>query len=108
MCGNASTLIYSPRRLVAVAASGGGEAAPSGATMTSAAPGHATGESSNRAPESGPAPEKPGGRPDPSAFVRNLKAPMSLGRKVQLVVRNTSIKIKTRQNCCGHPGEPGC
>jgi hypothetical protein len=34
--------------------------------------------------------------------------PMPLGPKIRLVVRNTSIKIKTHQQCCGHPGEPGC
>jgi hypothetical protein len=40
--------------------------------------------------------------------MRNLRVPMPLGRKVRLVIRNTAIKAKTRQSCCGHPGEPGC
>jgi hypothetical protein len=38
----------------------------------------------------------------------NLRQPMPLGRKVRLVVRNMKIKVQTRKNCCGHPGEPGC
>jgi hypothetical protein len=50
--------------------------------------------------------ERPG--PDPQAFLRNLKQPMPLGRKITLVVRNSALKFKTRTGCCGHPGEPGC
>jgi hypothetical protein len=50
----------------------------------------------------------PLGGPSPDAFMRNLRVPMPLGRKVRLVIRNTALKAKTRQNCCGHPGEPGC
>ncbi|MFH0914182.1 MAG: hypothetical protein V1849_02695 [Chloroflexota bacterium] len=41
-------------------------------------------------------------------FWKNLTAPMPFGRKLYLVFRNTFIKIRKRQNCCGHPGEPGC
>jgi len=93
MCGTASTLVYSPRRLVALAAMGAG-----------------SDSSVDPEPPSDPASHQPApsGRPDPSAFVRNLKVPMPLGRKLKIVVRNTAIKIKTRRNCCGHPGEPGC
>ncbi len=47
-------------------------------------------------------------RPSPDAFVANLKLDMPLGRKVRLVLRNTGYKIIRLQNCCGHPGEPGC
>jgi hypothetical protein len=50
--------------------------------------------------------QRPG--PDPSAFLRNLKQPMPLGRKIRLVIRNNKIKFQTRAGCCGHPGEPGC
>jgi hypothetical protein len=50
--------------------------------------------------------KRPG--PDPQAFLRNLRQPMPLGRKIRLVVKNTSIKFRYRQSCCGHPGEPGC
>jgi hypothetical protein len=46
--------------------------------------------------------------PQPSAFLRNLRQPMPLGRKIRLVVRNNAIKFKTASTCCGHPGEPGC
>jgi hypothetical protein len=38
----------------------------------------------------------------------NLKAPMPLGRKVQLILTNNWTKIRTRSTCCGHPDEPGC
>ena len=50
--------------------------------------------------------ERPG--PDPQAFLRNLRQPMPLGKKITLVMRNTALKFKTRTGCCGHPGEPGC
>jgi hypothetical protein len=33
---------------------------------------------------------------------------MPWGEKIRLIIKNNFIKIKTRQNCCGHPGEPGC
>ena len=46
--------------------------------------------------------------PVPRAFIRNLRQPMPLGEKLRLAAHNTAIKIKTRQPCCGHPGEPGC
>jgi hypothetical protein len=98
MCGNTSTLVYSPRRLVALAADGGGTATRSGAADGAG----------GAQPGGGPEPQEPRDQPNPDAFVRNLKVPMPLGRKLKLVVRNTAIKFKTRQNCCGHPGEPGC
>jgi hypothetical protein len=53
---------------------------------------------------SNPEPAKPSG----SAFVGNMKAPMPLGRKVRLVVRNSTLKVVRLRSCCGHPGEPGC
>lgn len=46
--------------------------------------------------------------PTPSAFIRNLRQPMPLGRKLRLVARNEWIKIRRHQTCCGHYGEPGC
>lgn len=42
------------------------------------------------------------------AFIRNLRKPMPLGKKLRLIARNEWIKIKTHQVCCGHYGEPGC
>lgn len=48
------------------------------------------------------------GKPSPSAFMRNLRKPMPLPRKIALVLRNETLKIVKLQSCCGHPGEPGC
>lgn len=47
-------------------------------------------------------------KPDMRAVVRNLKKPVPFRRKVGLIVKNSLIKITRFQNCCGHPGEPGC
>ena len=49
-----------------------------------------------------------GNRPSITSFLTNLRAPMPLGRKIRLLLRNNWIKIRRRSNCCGHPGEPGC
>jgi hypothetical protein len=38
----------------------------------------------------------------------NLRQPMPLGRKLELIVRNNWLKIQTRSDCCGNYGEPGC
>jgi len=42
------------------------------------------------------------------AILTNVSVPMPLRRKLYLVFRNNLIKIRQRQSCCGHPGEPGC
>jgi len=42
------------------------------------------------------------------AFFTNMSVKMPLPKKIYLVLRNYGIKIVRRQNCCGHPGEPGC
>ena len=89
MCQPSPLPNYSPRTLVAV---------------MSSADGSASGGTNGRG---GAAPTPPSG-PSPDAAWRNLTQPMPLGRKIRLTVRNTSIKIKTHQTCCGHPGEPGC
>jgi hypothetical protein len=47
-------------------------------------------------------------RPAIGDFLTNLSAPMPLGKKISLLLRNNLVKIKNRQDCCGHPGEPGC
>ncbi len=47
-------------------------------------------------------------RPSAGAFFKNLSGPMPLREKVALLFRNNLTKIKNRQECCGHPGEPGC
>ena len=44
----------------------------------------------------------------PSEALQNLRQPMPLGRKLRLVLRNTWRKIRTRSDCCGNYGEPGC
>ena len=82
MCGSTSHLEYSPRRLVAFAV---------GASGASSQP-----------------PVEPSGPPDPRTALRNWRQPMPLGRKIRIGVRNTLIKIKTHQTCCGNYGEPGC
>lgn len=47
-------------------------------------------------------------RPHITSFFTNLQAPMPLGRKVRLLLRNACITIRTGSNCCGRYGEPGC
>jgi len=46
--------------------------------------------------------------PNARSFFTNLQVDMPWPKKVRLLVRNHWIKIKNFQNCCGHPGEPGC
>jgi hypothetical protein len=43
-----------------------------------------------------------------SESVDNLRQPMPLGRKMKLMVRNNWRKVRTRSDCCGNYGEPGC
>jgi hypothetical protein len=47
-------------------------------------------------------------RPDPRASLTNLRRPMPLRQKLRLIARNNWIKIRTRSDCCGNHGEPGC
>lgn len=48
-------------------------------------------------------------KPSPGAYLGNLRAPMPLGRKARLVLRNVMRRVVPRPSaCCGHPGEPGC
>ena len=49
-----------------------------------------------------------GTMPNLRSFFSNMSVEMPLHRKLYLVLRNWGIKIIKRQNCCGHPGEPGC
>ena len=46
--------------------------------------------------------------PDIRAFFSNLSGPEPLNWKIKHMLRNNFLKLKTRENCCGHPGEPGC
>jgi len=47
-------------------------------------------------------------RPSLSDFLTNLDQPMPRREKLSKLVRNLWRRVALRQNCCGHPGEPGC
>jgi hypothetical protein len=51
-------------------------------------------------------PQRP--RPSARAFFTNLSGPQPWLEKVSLLLKNNWLKIKNFQDCCGHPGEPGC
>jgi hypothetical protein len=40
-------------------------------------------------------------------FMTNLDTPYPLPKKIWLLIRNLSTRLRG-QTCCGHPGEPGC
>jgi hypothetical protein len=42
------------------------------------------------------------------SFLTNMSQPMPLPEKLGKLVRNFWRRAVLRQNCCGHPGEPGC
>jgi hypothetical protein len=46
--------------------------------------------------------------PSLGAFFTNLSGSEPWTRKIRLLLRNNWLKLKHLQNCCGHPGEPGC
>jgi hypothetical protein len=53
--------------------------------------------------------EEPRPNPKPGAFLSNwttYDAPFAT--KVRLAVSNNLLKLRKRQACCGHHGEPGC
>lgn len=33
---------------------------------------------------------------------------MPMGKRMRTALRNNLIKVRTRKNCCGNYGEPGC
>jgi hypothetical protein len=47
-------------------------------------------------------------KPNPKDFFANLTGSGSFREKLKALIKNNAIKIKTRKNCCGHHGEPGC
>jgi hypothetical protein len=47
-------------------------------------------------------------RPSLADFLTNLDQPMALRDKLGKLIRNLWRRVILRQNCCGHPGEPGC
>ena len=46
--------------------------------------------------------------PNIKSWFNNMSVPMPWHRKIRLLLLNFYIKICYRQDCCGHPGEPGC
>ena len=51
----------------------------------------------------------PTGRPSLGVFFTNWReSKLPLHRKLALAFRNNWIKLRKRQSCCDHPGEPGC
>jgi hypothetical protein len=106
MCGTSSHLEYSPRRLVAFAVDAG--AGPTGGSGGSRAGAGVGMGADNAGDGSSQPPAEPSGPPDPRTALRNWRQPMPLGRKIRIGVRNTLIKIRTHQTCCGNYGEPGC
>jgi hypothetical protein len=50
-----------------------------------------------------------GPRPSPKTLFANwasYDAPFAT--KLRMAAANTFIKLRRRQSCCGHPGQPGC
>jgi hypothetical protein len=43
-----------------------------------------------------------------SEVLENMRQPMPWRRKLHLFLRNNWIKVRTRSDCCGNHGEPGC
>jgi len=43
-----------------------------------------------------------------AVFTNWRESDLPFHRKLAAVARNNWIKLRTRRNCCGHPGEPGC
>lgn len=95
MCQPASRLDYAPRRLVALAAETGDGGSAAGGVSAGGSGGAA-------------APEPPHRGPQPGSAWRNWNQPMPFRQKWHLAVKNTAIKIRTHQACCGNYGEPGC
>jgi hypothetical protein len=46
--------------------------------------------------------------PNLRATFSNLAAPMPLRQKLKSLLANNWTKIRTRSNCCGNHGQPGC
>lgn len=43
-----------------------------------------------------------------AVFTNWRESDLPFHRKLAVAVRNNWIKLRTRRDCCGHPGEPGC
>ncbi len=46
--------------------------------------------------------------PSLRAAFTNLRGPMPLPQKVARLVANNWKKVRTRSDCCGNHGQPGC
>jgi len=47
--------------------------------------------------------------PSPRALISNwASCDASFAAKLRMAVSNTYSKLRNRQACCGHRGEPGC
>jgi len=47
-------------------------------------------------------------QPSAKAAIENLRKPIPIAKKIGFFIKNSIIKIARFQNCCSHPGEPGC
>ncbi|MBN2232067.1 MAG: hypothetical protein JW781_04490 [Deltaproteobacteria bacterium] len=47
-------------------------------------------------------------RPSIGDFLTNLDQSMPIREKIGKLVQNLWRRVVLRQNCCGHPGAPGC
>jgi hypothetical protein len=47
-------------------------------------------------------------RPSAKDFLTNMNQPMPPREKWGKLASNLWRRIALRQDCCGHPGEPGC
>jgi hypothetical protein len=47
-------------------------------------------------------------KPTLRSFFTNLHVDIPWPKKIKLLLKNNWIKIRSFNNCCGHPGEPGC
>jgi hypothetical protein len=53
--------------------------------------------------------KEPRPRPGSGAFISNWTTyDASFAAKLRMAASNTFIKLRYRQACCGHHGQPGC
>jgi len=43
-----------------------------------------------------------------ASLVNWRESDLPFGKKLRVATGNLWIKVRKRQTCCGHPGEPGC
>lgn len=48
-------------------------------------------------------------RPSIRTALRNFSTyDAPIGTKLRMTLTNNLTKLRTRSDCCGHPGQPGC